>query len=39
MITYNLVAKMHHIEYEEDDEPSYFDLNIDLLNGDLEVLD
>ena len=31
--------KTYHIEYEEDNEPSYFDLNIDLLNGDLEVLD
>ena len=39
VITYDPIAKMHHIDYEEDDEPSYFDLNIDLLNGDLEVLD
>jgi len=30
---------MHYIDYEEDEEPSQFDLNFDLLNGDLEVLD
>ena len=39
VIDYNSMTKMHHIEYEEDEEPSYFDLNIDLLSGDLEVLD
>ena len=29
---------MHLIEYDDDEEPSLFDLNIDLLCGDLEVL-
>ena len=35
----DLNTMKHHIEYEENEEPSYFDPNIDLLNGDLEVLD
>ena len=39
IINYDSDSKMHHIEYEEDEEPSYFDINIDLLNGDLEILD
>lgn len=39
IINYDSVSKMHHMEYEEDEEPSYFDINIDLLNGDLEILD
>ena len=39
IIDYDLVSKMYHIEYEEDEEPSYFDINIDLLNGDWEILD
>ena len=39
VIDYDPTTKMHHIEYEEDEDPSNFDLNTDVLNGDLEVLD
>ena len=39
VLDYDLNTMKHHIEYEENEVPSYFDPNIDLLNGDLEVLD
>lgn len=39
VLNYDVKTKVHQIEYEEDEEPSYFDLNIDLLNGDIEVVD
>lgn len=38
VLEYNSMIKMHLVEYDDDEEPSLFDLNIDLLNGDLEVL-
>ena len=38
VLEYDSITKMHLIEYDDDEEPSQFDLNIDLLCGDLEVL-
>ena len=39
VLEYDCMAKMHLVEYDDDEEPSLFDLNIDLLSGDLEILD
>ena len=39
VLEYDCMAKMHLVEYDDDEEPSLFDLNIDLLSGNLEILD
>ena len=38
VIGYDLATKLHQIEYEDEEEHCYFDLTLDLLNGDLKVL-
>ena len=35
---YFKLCKLHQIEYEDEEEHCYFDLTLDLLNGDLKVL-
>ena len=39
IISYDATTKTHEIQYEGEEENSYFDLTIDLLNGDIRVLE
>lgn len=39
IIDYDATTKSYEIEYEGEEEHCYFDLTIDLLNGDIKVLD
>ncbi len=38
ILSYNSATKTHEIIYEGEEEHCYFDLSVDLLNGDLKVL-
>ena len=39
IISYDTTTKTHEIQYEGEEENCYFDLTIDLLNGDIKVLE
>ena len=39
IITFDPSTNLHEIEYEGEEEHCYFDLTIDLFNGDIKVLD
>ena len=38
VIDYDTTTKLHEIEYEGEEEHCYFDLKIDILNGDIKVI-
>ena len=39
IISYDVTTKLHEIEYDGEEEHCYFDLVIELLSGDIKVLD
>ena len=39
VLSYDKTSKMHEIIYDEEEEPCFFDIILDFMNGDLKVVD